>query len=169
MTHFDIRPERPSDQATIRSLTEIAFSDMEYSDGDEQDVIDRLRAADALTLSLVLVESDKVVGHIAFSPAAAGDGSEPWFALGPVSVLPTHQRRGLGLALIERGLSEIKAAGALGCILLGNPELYGRFGFEVAGKNAPEGMPEEFFQVKRWRDAEPVGRFEFHGGFAGEG
>ena len=167
MNRLNIRTEQVSDHSEIRSLTELAFRTMEYSDGDEQDVIDRLREADALTPSLVLVENGRVVGHIAFSPAVAGDGSEPWFALGPVSVLPSHQGRGLGSQLIERGLSEIQTAGALGCILLGNPAFYGRFGFEVAPKNAPIGMPGEFFQVKRWGNVEPFGRFAFHSGFGG--
>ena len=126
----EIRSEKVSDFEVIHAITEIAFREMPYADGDEQDVVDRLRAANALTCSLVAVVAKEVVGHIAFSPAIAGDNSHPWFALGPVSVLPGFQRRGIGSTLIVDGLAKIEDIGALGCILTGNPEYYRKFGFE---------------------------------------
>ncbi len=149
-------------------MTEIAFRDMPYADGDEQDVIERLRTAGALTLSLVAVLDRKIVGHIAFSPASVSDSTHPWFALGPVSVLPTHQRQGVGSALIERGLSEIRELGALGCILTGNPEYYRRFGFELSPQNVPENEPEDFFMLKLFTATKPMGAFQFHEAFYGD-
>ena len=146
-------------------MTEIAFRDMPYADGDEQDVIERLRSAGALTISLVAIFEREIVGHIAFSPTNVGDSTHPWFALGPVSVFPTHQRQGIGSSLIERGLSEIRELGALGCILTGNPEYYRRFGFEPSPQNVPENEPEEFFMLKLLTDAKPTGAFQFHEAF----
>ena len=84
-----IRPEEPGDEATIFALTEAAFADMEFSDGDEQHVVTRLRDAGDLTLSLVAEDvaedAARIVGHIAFSPVTISDGAQGWYGLGPVS------------------------------------------------------------------------------------
>lgn len=168
MQSLEIRGERNSDHAKIRSVTEIAFRGMPYADGDEQDVIERLRSTDALTLSLVAVFDQKIVGHVAFSPAIVSDSSHPWFALGPVSVLPIHQRQGVGSALIELGLSEIRELGALGCILTGNPEYYRRFGFELSPQNVPNNESEAFFMLKLFTATKPTGLFRFHQAFYGD-
>jgi len=160
-----IRVEHSADVSAIHALTEIAFRDMPFSDGDEQDLIDRLRALGALTLSLVAVVDAEVVGHIAFSPATAADGSHPWFALGPVSVAPELQGQGIGSALIERGLEIIKGQGALGCILTGNPQYYRRFGFELAPGNAPSGEPEQYFMLKLIAAPPTACTLHFHDAF----
>lgn len=168
MTKLQIRTERDCDVDVICSITERAFRDMPYAGGDEQDVIDRLRSANVLTLSLVAVLNTEVVGHIAFSPAKAGDGSYPWYALGPVSVVPEHQREGIGSALIKDGLAQLRDLDALGCILTGNPLYYQKFGFELAPDNTPRNESEQFFMVKQLSDTVPQGRFAFHGAFYGE-
>ena len=164
----EIRKERSTDCGLIRAVTEVAFREMPFSDGDEQDVIDRLRSAKVLSLSLVAVIEEKVVGHIAFSPARAGDESCPWFALGPVSVLPDLQRQGVGSTLIESGLGQIEDLGALGCILTGNPEYYRRFGFALSPKNVPPNEPEEFFMLKLFKATQVSGPISFHKAFYGD-
>jgi len=141
---------------------------MPYAGGDEQDVIERLRSVGALALSLVAVCEGEIVGHVAFSPAIAADSTHPWFALGPVSVLPAHQNRGVGSALINLGLEQIRERGALGCILTGNPEYYRRFGFELAPQNVPVNEPEQFFMLKRFSAVSPTGAFQFHRAFYGD-
>jgi predicted N-acetyltransferase YhbS len=169
MTQLRIREERYSDFDTIRSITERAFHGMPYAGGDEQDVIDRLRSANALTLSLVAVLDAETVGHIAFSPAEAGDGSCPWFALGPVSVVPEHQSQGIGSALIESGLAQLEDLNALGCILTGNPLYYKQFEFRLAPENAPLNEPAEFFMLKLLSsNTLPQGQFAFHEAFYGD-
>jgi putative acetyltransferase len=168
MTPIGIRQETSADHEVIRELTELAFRDMAYAGGDEQDVIDRLRLCDALTLSMIAEVDGKVVGHIAFSPATLTDGSGPWFALGPVSVLPDLQRQGVGSALIKAGLAHIRNAGALGCILTGNPLYYCRFGFELAPQNVPLNESEKYFMLKLLGATEPRGSFGFHAAFYGE-
>ena len=168
-----IRAEQPADRARIRHITELAFKGQPYADGDEQDVIDRLRAVGKLSVSLVAELNGELVGHIAFSEAVCSDGTSPWFALGPVSVLPEQQNRGVGSALIKRGIAEIEARGALGCILTGNPAYYRRFGFELAPEHVPVSEPAEFFMLKKL-DSEKLnnqpisGRFSFHAAFYGE-
>lgn len=144
---YIIRQECPADYDAIHDLTRWAFQGRPYAGGDEQDVIDRLRATDALTLSLVAEDQGGLSGQITFSPAINSDGSQPWFALGPVSVTPERQNQGIGGELIRQGLARIKALGALGCILTGNPEYYRRFGFTLAADLVPEAESAEYFML----------------------
>ena len=160
-----IRKECDADFDAIRSITERAFRGLPYAGGDEQDVIDRLRSANVLTLSLVAVLEAELVGHIAFSPAKADDGSYPWYALGPVSVVPERQCEGIGRALIESGLAQLGKLNALGCILTGNPLYYKKFGFQLVPDNAPPNEPGEFFMLKPLSDHIPQGKFAFHEAF----
>jgi len=168
LRRLEIRAEGDSDFEVIRAITEVAFREMPYAGGDEQDVIDRLRAAGALSLSLVATIEEEVVGHVAFSPALAGDHSQPWFALGPVSVRPDLQRQGIGSNLIESGLAQIENHGALGCILTGNPAYYQKFGFVLSPENAPPTEPKQFFMLKLLKARRAEGTFQFHAAFYGD-
>ncbi|MGL4490034.1 MAG: GNAT family N-acetyltransferase, partial [Rhizobiaceae bacterium] len=147
MTGILIRLERPDDVLAIHDLTKRAFAPMPFAAGDEQDLIDVLRAIGDLTLSLVAEIEGKIVGHIAFSPASASDGSEGWFALGPIAVEPKLQRRGIGKSMIAKGLAHLIAMNASGCILVGNPDYYQRFGFRPFPHLAPDNEPAEYFMI----------------------
>lgn len=157
-----IRPETARDHAAIYDVTKRAFAPMPYSDGDEQDVIDRLRAAGALAISLVAERDGVVVGHVAFSPAFAADGSGGWFALGPVSVEPGLQRQGVGKMLINAGVQMLRERDAAGCVLVGNPKYYSRFGFKPFPDLAPDGQPAEFFMILPLRVTAPRVVVGFH-------
>ncbi|MEX0341732.1 MAG: GNAT family N-acetyltransferase [Erythrobacter sp.] len=146
MTAFAIRPEREGDAQTIFALTEAAFRDMPFSDGDEQQLVDRLRSAGDLTLSLVAEDAERIVGHIAFSPVTISDGTTGWYGLGPVSVWPELQRQGIGAALVKRGIADIRGLGGKGIVLLGSPDYYARFGFEHDPDLRYPGPPAEYFQ-----------------------
>src|SRR5262245_53610407 len=100
-----IRVDAPSDHEATYRLTKAAFDPMAFSDGSEADRIDALRRAGDLTLSLVAEEDSGVVGHIAFSPVSLDGHGEGWFGLGPVAVWPHLQKRGIGSALVNEGLS----------------------------------------------------------------
>lgn len=161
-----IREEISADASSIGTLTELAFRGRPYAGGDEQDVIERLRATDALTLSLVAVDNSELVGQVTFSPAKLSDGSGPWFALGPVSIVPQRQGEGIGSSLINLGLERIAALGALGCILTGNPVYYTKFGFELSPKHTPDNEPEAFFMLKLLQqELQPKGQFAFDQAF----
>src|SRR5690606_8155510 len=99
-----IRDETPDDGRAISEVTIAAFQTLEISSHTEQFIVEALRAAKALTVSLVAELDDQVIGHIAFSPVTITDGTPDWYGLGPVSVSPEHQRMGIGTALIEAGL-----------------------------------------------------------------
>lgn len=161
----EIRDEAAADKNAIYNVTKRAFRDMDYAGGDEQDIVNRLRDQGALSVSLVAVKDGILVGHVAFSPAGSADSTGPWFTLGPVSVLPAEQRRGIGSALIERGLADLRDQGAAGCILTGNPDYYRRFGFEVSPDNSPDSAYEDFFMILPFSAVRPVGRMSFHAAF----
>lgn len=168
-TKIVIRSETAADAGPIADVTIAAFSTLPISDHTEQFIIAALRAANALTVSLVAELDGRIVGHIAFSPVVMSDGSPGWYGLGPVSVLPAFQRQGIGGALIQEGLSRLKELGARGCCLVGHPEYYGRFGFQNPRGLVHQGVPEEAFFVMSFDGHIPQGSVEFHEGFKAAG
>ena len=162
---MDIRPENVHDTERISEITHAAFKDMPFSDGSEVAIISSLREQRALTLSLVAVEEDRLVGHVAFSPVTINSEHIDWFGLGPVSVLPGCQRRGIGTSLIKEGLQRLQDLGARGCVLVGNPEYYGRFGFERAPELTYSHAPAEYFQQLVFVPPAPRGEVLFHPAF----
>jgi putative acetyltransferase len=166
---IDIRNETEEHIAAIAEITAAAFASLEISNHTEQFVIAALRAAGALAVSLVAVVDDRVVGHIAFSPVTLSDSTEGWYGLGPVSVLPEYQRRGIGTALIREGLSRLKGMGARGCCLVGHPEYYQRFGFAHTPDLVLEGVSPEVFFALTFDGQVPRGTVTFHAGFGAEG
>jgi putative acetyltransferase len=121
-----IRSERPDDRTAIHAVNAAAFGR-----ASEADLVDALRVNGHLTLSLVAVRDDEVVGHIAFSPATitSPDGDWTALALGPLAILPSHQRTGVGSALVRAGLAACLAMGHDLTFLLGHETYYPRFGF----------------------------------------
>jgi putative acetyltransferase len=164
-----IRDETESDAAVITQVTVAAFETMEISNHTEQFIIEALRSARALTLSLVAEVDGRVVGHIAFSPVAISDGTKNWYGLGPVSVLPEYQRRGIGKALIQEGLSRLRKLSAKGCCLVGHPQYYRKFGFENVTGLVHEGVPQEVFFALSFDGHTPQGTVTFHDGFKADG
>ena len=160
-----LRNERAADIEAITEVTIAAFKNHPISRHTEQFIINALRAAGALTVSLVAEIDERVVGHIAFSPVTISDGTAGWYGLGPVSVLPDYQRRGIGKALIEEGLSLLKDMGGQGCALVGDPNYYKRFGFKNYPELIHEGIPQEFFLVLPFTEKIPKGIVMFHEGF----
>ena len=166
---MNIRNETPADVAAIAEVTIAAFAMLAISRHTEQFVIAALRAANALTISLVAEVQGRVVGHIAFSPITISDGSANWYGLGPVSVLPHCQRQGIGSALIREGLSRLKAMNAQGCCLVGHPEYYKRFGFKNSDALGIEGVPADFFFALAFDGDTPQGTVQFHEAFKADG
>jgi putative acetyltransferase len=160
-----IRDETDADAYVIGEVTEAAFRDLAVSDHTEQLIVAALRAARALTISLVAERDDQVVGHIAFSPVDTSNGANGWYGLGPVSVLPQLQRRGIGTALIEAGLARLREMGAAGCCLVGHPEYYPRFGFRNIPGFGVEGVPAEVFFALPFAGPIPQGQVTFHEAF----
>jgi len=164
-----IRQETAADIEAISAVTLAAFTDHPISKQTEPFIIHALRAAGALALSLVAQVDGRIVGHVAFSPITIADGTAGWYGLGPVSVLPDCQRQGIGKTLIEEGLSRLKAMGAQGCALVGDPNYYRRFGFRNFPEMIFEGVPQEVFLALPFEDKIPQGTVGFHEGFQASG
>ncbi|TVQ51987.1 MAG: N-acetyltransferase [Rhodobacteraceae bacterium] len=160
-----IRLETSTDAAAIRTVTEAAFAGAEHSAGTEAAIVEALRGAGVLTLSLVADDEGACIGHAAFSPVAIGGAEGRWFGLGPVSVRADRQRRGVGSALIRIGLERLGAQGAHGCVVLGDPVYYCRFGFVADPAIRLEGVPPQHLQRLALTGAAPQGLVAYHAAF----
>jgi putative acetyltransferase len=142
-----IRPEGPEDAAQVRTVNERAFGQPA-----EADLVDTLRQAGAVSLSLV-AEDDGVVGHILFTPVVIEHTGRRVVGMGlaPMAVVPGRQRQGIGSALVRHGLDVLRARGCPFVIVVGHPEYYPRFGFERASRHGIEsqweGIPDAAFMV----------------------
>ena len=155
------------DLEAIRSVTIAAFRDHPHSDQTEHLIVERLRRTGALSLSLVAEIGNDVVGHVAFSPVAFSDGSSGWFGLGPLSVMPSHQRRGIGGALIRRGLDVLRERAAAGCVVMGDPEFYRKFGFENNPRVAFADCAPQYFLTQPLSSKPASGIVIYDGAFYG--
>ncbi len=163
---MEIRSERPDEIQEIYRLTTDAFAIMPVSDGSEPAIIDKLRAAGDLTLSLIALKDGVLAGHVAFSPVKIGSVMNGWYGLGPVSVWPGLQRKGIGSALINEGLRILREMGADGCALIGDPNYYCRFGFISDGNVQYEDLPDEYVQWISFDDQHPKGLLVFSPAFS---
>jgi putative acetyltransferase len=143
-----IREEEVRDIGAIRKINEAAFGGPA-----EANVVDKLRQICDDYSSVVAIDGDEIVGHVMFSPAIIenSDGVIRGMGLAPIAVLPNHQRRGVGTALIERGLAKMREKGCPFVIVLGHADYYRRFGFVPASrynlKSQWEGIPDEAFMI----------------------
>lgn len=163
---MDIRPEQAEDAEAIDKVVRDAFLGAAHASGTEHLIVRELRQAGALTLSLVAVVDGAVVAHAAVSPVTISDGTPGWFGLGPVAVTHVLQRCGFGSALVRAALQQLQAQGAAGCVVLGEPAYYGRFGFAADPALVLEGVPAGYFQALRFAGASPRGTVRYHPGFA---
>lgn len=155
--HMTIRNEQPQDIEAISRLTEAAFRNEEYSSHTEHFIVNALRRTGQLSISLVAAEHDEILGHVAISPVSISSGVTGWYGLGPISVRPDRQGKGIGSALMRAALQQLRQQGAAGCVVLGDPAYYGRFGFKAhPGLELPD-VPPEYFQALSFTGELPVG------------
>lgn len=164
-----IRNETPPDIAAIAAVTENAFRDAAHTSHTEQYIVDALRKAGQLAVSLVAEADGEIVGHVAVSPVTVSDGSPGWYGLGPISVVPAHQGQGIGSRLMVETLASLRDMGARGCMLLGDPGFYARFGFKAEPSLVLPGVPAEYFQAVRFADALPCATVAYHPAFEARG
>lgn len=169
MSAMIIRNENKSDIEAISEVTMAAFENHPHGNQTEQFIIDALRAANALTVSLVAEIEGQVVGHIAFSPVTISGDICDWYGAGPVSVLPDYQEQGIGTSLVDEGLRLLRASGAKGCVLVGDPDFYERFGFRNHPGLILEGVPQENFLALPFGEEDTRGVVAFHEGFNATG
>jgi putative acetyltransferase len=143
----EIRNEMANDVDAIDAVTTAAFLATPHTNHTEQFIVKALRKAGKLTVSLVAAVDGEVVGHVAVSPVSISDGASGWHGLGPISVLPAYQGQGVGSRLMREALSALRESGAFGCVVLGEPGFYGRFGFRAEPGLVLPNVPPEYFQA----------------------
>ena len=166
MQNLIIRNENLADHAVISDVIEQAFNDQQYSSHTEQFIVNALRDAQQLTISLVAVLNQEIVGHIAISPVSISSGIEGWFGLGPIAVSPKWQQHGVGSALMQAALKQLKAIAAAGCVVLGDPRFYAKFGFQPINSLVLEDVPAEYFQALSFDGKFPQGMVTYHAAFS---
>jgi putative acetyltransferase len=160
-----VRKEVASDAFAIDAVTIAAFRAAAHSSHTEQFIIRALRTDGQMAVSLVADEDGKVIGHVAVSPVAISDGTPGWYGLGPISVAPERQGQGIGTLLMHHALSELKVLGAAGCVVLGEPSYYSRFGFTAEPVLVLPGVPAEYFQAISLKGSLPRGEVKYHAAF----
>ncbi|MBY5926938.1 MULTISPECIES: GNAT family N-acetyltransferase [unclassified Halomonas] len=161
-----IRNELPSDATAIEEVIVTAFQNAAHTDHTEQLIVRVLRKAGAMSVSLVAEDSGAVIGHVALSPVTISSGAVGWYGLGPIAVVPERQGRGIGAYLVRAGLDELRSQHASGCVVLGEPGYYSRFGFVAAPELVLPGVPPEYFQAISFNGSLPAGTVSYHDAFS---
>lgn len=164
--NLNIRPECDGDINAIEKINIAAFKSQPHSNQTEHKIVAELRTDNALYASLVAEVNNVIVGHIAFSKVKINDEFIGWYGLAPVSVDPAYQNQGVGSQLVLSGLNAIRELHAKGCVLLGEPEYYKRFGFKAHKELVFKGVPPEYFQSLLLSGDMPNGNVEYHKAFA---
>jgi putative acetyltransferase len=160
-----IRTESASDIIVIETVTAQAFFDAEHTSHTEQFIVNALRNSGMLSVSLVAEIGGEVVGHVGVSPVSISGGQNGWFGLAPVSVVPGCQRQGIGGQLVTQALKRLRTQAANGCVVLGDPKYYSRFGFKSEPMLVLPGAPPEYFQALSFGDPVPAGVVSYHQAF----
>lgn len=163
-----IRKETPADVAAIEALTAAAFLNAAHTGHTEQFIVSALRNSGRLFVSLVADDDDTVIGHVAVSPVILSNGATGWFGLGPLSVAPKRQREGIGTRLMQQALTELNRLGACGCVVLGDPGYYSRFGFRVEPSLILPEVPPMYFQAMSFGGPLPSATVSYHASFAAQ-
>lgn len=128
---WDIRAERPEDAPLVEALTAKSFGPGRFAKSAY-----RLRegVAPEAGLSFIAIEDGILRGSVRFWPVIVGE--EPSLLLGPLAVQSDQRGRGIGIALMQKGLEEAKTRGFRTVILVGDPPYYARVGFSPVKRGA---------------------------------
>ena len=164
-----IRDQSEADFAAVHELVIAAFKTLPIACGREQFVMDALWTSGAATVALVAEDGGEIVGQAAFSKATVGGQDVGWHGCGPVSVLPARHKQGIGDALMRAGLERLRARGSKGCVVVGDPNYYRRFGFANTDAMFEPGVPPEVFMAICFAGAMPKGEVKFDEAFEAKG
>ncbi|MHC4574734.1 MAG: GNAT family N-acetyltransferase [Planctomycetota bacterium] len=165
MPRIEYRPEKAGDETGIRLVHEQAFGRP-----NEANLVDALRNRGALLLSMVALRGSHIVGHVSFSEVAIGTTASTFGAvgLGPIAVLPSHQRRGIGSQLVRLGLDRCRQAEHQMVVVVGEPRFYSQFAFVAArtrGIRCEFDVPDDAFMVleideKAWTGRNGIAKYQ---------
>lgn len=165
LMNLKIRNEISTDVEAIDAVTTAGFLNAPHTAHTEQFIVKALRKAGKLTISLVAEVGEDVVGHVAVSPVSISDGVSDWYGLGPISVAPSYQGQGIGSLLMQDALRSLRERKASGCVVLGEPSYYGRFGFRSEPGLVLQDVPQEYFQVISFEGRIPRGIVSYDASF----
>lgn len=148
--NMNIRTATAADLPAIRTLLQTAFRHMPHSKHNEAHIVDALRQRGELSLALIGEDNGHIIAYLAASPVTLSPSIPNWYALGPIAVAPAWQKRGHGTALIHAALARLSRHAA-GCVLLGDPAYYQRFGFAPHPRLTSSGFPREYFLALAWQ------------------
>lgn len=151
--------------AAIEAVTVAAFHAATHASHTEHFIVRALRDSGKLAVSLVAERNGQVVGHVAVSPVTVSDGTRGFHGLGPVSVTPAYQGQGVGTLLVEQALAQLRASGARGCVVLGDPVYYSRFGFNAEPNLVLPDVPARYFQAISFLAPMPSGEVKYDDAF----
>ena len=160
-----IRDQAEGDFASIHAVVEAAFKTAAHTCGREQFILDALWRTGAATVALVAEETGAIIGQTAFSKVLVGGKNVGWHGCGPVSVLPGRQKQGIGSTLMRAGLERLRALGSKGCVVVGDPNYYRRFGFAGTSLMVAPGVGSEYFMAQSFGEAMPRGPVAFDPAF----
>lgn len=161
-----IRDQAPADFAAVHQLVIAAFRTLPVASGTEQFIMDALWRSGAAAVALVAEDGGAIIGQVAFSKVLIGGRDVDWHGCGPLSVAPARHKQGIGSALMRTGLDRLRVRGSKGCVLVGNPDFYRRFGFASTKKLKLPDVPPEVFLALPFGDEMPRGKVMFDKAFA---
>lgn len=167
---FRVREADHGDEAFIEVVVERAFAKEALASGREAEIVRELRAKRRVRMIMVAEDGPgQLVGVLVLSPVRMENQATGWFGLGPVAVVPEWQRRGVGSAMIGATMATLHMEHANGCVVLGEPKFYERFGFRRLPNLTLPGTPEGYFLALPFDGTTPEGRVRYHAAFgAGE-
>lgn len=160
-----IRAEEAGDIDAITTITREAYADNPHSRHSEHLIVNGLRSGRALALSLVAVLDGAVIGHVAFSRVDISDGATGWYCLGPLAVAAAGRGLGAGSQLVREGLAGLQDMGGNGCVVLGPPAFYRRFGFAHNPEIMIQGEAQDRFLALAFAGAQAGGVVNYHPAF----
>lgn len=164
---MNIYLESPMDHEAVYAILRRAFADKDYSRFQEETVVKALRQVKAIKNAYVAEVDNNLVGYLALSEVSinGNDFDMTWYGVGPMAVLPEYQRQGIGSALINRILFQLRQTDIGGLILVGDHGYFKRFGFQPSNSMVAQGIPQESILIYPFRKTLPVGELWFHSAF----
>lgn len=160
-----IREQAEADFEAVHDVVTAAFKTLPVASGTEQFIMDALWRSGAATVALVAEQDGKIVGQAAFSKVTIGGRDAGWHGCGPVGVLPALHKTGIGSALMRAGLQKLRGLGSNGCVVVGDPAYYKRFGFDNSEAMSHAGVPPQYFMAIRFEGELPHGEVKFDKAF----